>query len=122
MCVVLITCHRDIFPHRLDFEIGNSAPGTETLPEQYKFRIKGRSVLRSRGLLEQIKTDDIHRWMVRTMCRSDEAGDPEGLGCTMNADSICIHNLITKLGFETSSTNLLDIFTMEQHIVEEHMT
>lgn len=39
MCVVLITCHRNIFSHRLDFEIGNSAPGTETLPEQYKFRI-----------------------------------------------------------------------------------
>ena len=56
------------------------------------------------------------------MCRSDEDEDPEGLGCTMNADNGCIYNLITKLGFETSSTNLLDIFTMEQHIVEEHMT
>lgn len=79
-------------------------------------------MLRSRGLLEQIETDDIHRWMVRLMCRSDEDEDPQGLGCTTNADNVCIYSLITKLGFETSSTNLLDIFTMEQHIVEEHMT
>ena len=39
MCVVLINFHRDIFSHGLDFEISNWAPGTETLREQYKFRI-----------------------------------------------------------------------------------